>query len=216
MGDNSHFFYKYRSLENMTRFLDILLYHRLYAPTYQELNDPMEGFFKTKKGNGEKSKIIREKLKSYRIVSLSKNYDIGYMWSHYANVHKGCCIELEITSKDWEYTEIDYCKKPLEPEIDDNESLDNIPKLILSKKTTQWICEEEVRFLKDFSSKKRINPYININIIRVLYGFKCDDKTIKALNKIITLINNNIQTTKLQKKELNFGFDEDYIRFRKI
>ena len=38
-------FYKYRSLSNLKRFIDILINNRLYAAKYIELNDPMEGFF---------------------------------------------------------------------------------------------------------------------------------------------------------------------------
>ena len=33
------------------------------------------------------------------------------MWSHYADSHKGCCFELQITgdyNKDWKLTKIDY------------------------------------------------------------------------------------------------------------
>lgn len=39
------YFYKYRSLANMKRFIDILMNRRLYACKYLDLNDPMEGFF---------------------------------------------------------------------------------------------------------------------------------------------------------------------------
>ena len=39
------YLYKYRSLANMKRFIDILMNRRLYASKYLELNDPMEGFF---------------------------------------------------------------------------------------------------------------------------------------------------------------------------
>ena len=36
-------FFKYRDISNLRYFLDILLYNRLYAAKYNELNDPMEG-----------------------------------------------------------------------------------------------------------------------------------------------------------------------------
>ena len=37
--------YKYRSLENFEFFLDILLNKRLYASSYKDLNDAMEGVY---------------------------------------------------------------------------------------------------------------------------------------------------------------------------
>lgn len=39
------YLYKYRSLKDMKRFIDILMNRRLYASKYLDLNDPMEGFF---------------------------------------------------------------------------------------------------------------------------------------------------------------------------
>lgn len=38
-------FYKYRSLENLKRFLEIVMNRKLWSSTYKELNDPMEGVF---------------------------------------------------------------------------------------------------------------------------------------------------------------------------
>jgi len=37
--------YKYRSLVNFERILDIILNQRLYCSKYDELNDPFEGLF---------------------------------------------------------------------------------------------------------------------------------------------------------------------------
>mgnify|MGYP001801434879 FL=1 len=42
--------YKYRSLENFKNFVDIILKNRLYAATYKDLNDPMEGKYYYKEG----------------------------------------------------------------------------------------------------------------------------------------------------------------------
>lgn len=37
-------FYKYRSLENLERFLSIIIDRKLYGALYSEMNDPMEGY----------------------------------------------------------------------------------------------------------------------------------------------------------------------------
>lgn len=49
-------YYKFRSLQNLKRFIDIILNERLYASRYNELNDPMEGVYLTNPLNGN---IIR-------------------------------------------------------------------------------------------------------------------------------------------------------------
>lgn len=39
------YLYKYRSLRNFARFVDILLYNRLHGFTYTQLDDAMKGRF---------------------------------------------------------------------------------------------------------------------------------------------------------------------------
>ena len=84
-------FYKYRSLENLDRFLDIIVNNRLYGAVYNTLNDPMEGKFN--KQGLEKSDFeeIYGTLKTTRICSLLKKQDNQefpnnfLMWPHYAD-----------------------------------------------------------------------------------------------------------------------------------
>lgn len=36
------------------------------------------------------------------------------MWAHYANGHRGCCIELSVKpSKYWQKLDVDYSEQPL-------------------------------------------------------------------------------------------------------
>lgn len=44
MAGTKHF-YKFRSLQNPQRFIDIIVNKRLYAAEVEKLNDPMEGVF---------------------------------------------------------------------------------------------------------------------------------------------------------------------------
>ena len=92
-------FYKYRSLSNIRYFLDILIFKRLYLASYSELNDPMEGAFRIQNGvDVSWLSLLRSEKNNIHICSLSKTYNSILMWSHYADSHKGCCIELEVTS----------------------------------------------------------------------------------------------------------------------
>lgn len=90
--------YKYRSLENLERFLDIVIDNKLYGALYKEMNDPMEGYFQYSPDVDKSvlTGIWEGKNKRY-ICSLSKKSNIGLMWTHYANENKGCCIEVEVT-----------------------------------------------------------------------------------------------------------------------
>ena len=97
-------FYKYRSLENLERFLSIIIDRKLYGALYSEMNDPMEGYYKydprVEKGlmenivNGKKigcnvdrtkksylEKIIKALDSDIEIVKMHKdNLDYGYIY----------------------------------------------------------------------------------------------------------------------------------------
>ena len=80
------YLYKYRSLSNMKRFIDILMNRRLYASKYLDLNDPMEGFFlyDKKAPRSVVSKLWDERAKTL-ICSLSKTPFNGVksvQWQH--------------------------------------------------------------------------------------------------------------------------------------
>lgn len=125
--------YKYRSLENLERFLDIIIDKKLYGALYKEMNDPMEGYFQYDP-NIDKilvRSILDGKNRHY-ICSLSKRPDIGLMWTHYANENKGCCIEVEVTSKTWQLLDVEYSSQI--PVLTDRTSIEDI----LSVKAKMW------------------------------------------------------------------------------
>ena len=45
MKKDNETLYKYRSLTNLKRLIEIVLESKLYASRYKELNDPMEGYY---------------------------------------------------------------------------------------------------------------------------------------------------------------------------
>ena len=98
--------YKYKSLDHFEFFMDLLIKKRLYGATFSELNDPMEGFFISENFSETEWEAMREAKKKVRICSLSKTYDNALMWAHYADEHKGCCIEVEIPDSTWKCLEV--------------------------------------------------------------------------------------------------------------
>ena len=115
MKDNTY--YKYRNLKDFERFLDVVINNRMYGAKPRELNDPMEGKFNKTNLSQDDFKEIRNELKNTRICSLlTKQKDQTFpndylMWSHYADNHNGCCIEVQITGRyntGWELHEIQY------------------------------------------------------------------------------------------------------------
>lgn len=192
------YLYKYRSLQNLKRFIDILMNRRLYASKYLELKDPMEGFFIY---DNSVPRPIVNKLRDDRantiICSFSKSYTNGLMWSMYGDEHKGCCIKLKVTSKKWEELEVNYTDIRLMV-TDRNASIETI----LSTKSQQWKHEQEVRYIL----KNPQSPYIKIAIDTIYLGAKISRADVSFYTSMIKAIDPNINVVKLTKDDIDFGF----------
>lgn len=100
---------------------------RLYMSVYTEFNDPAEGFYMADAHASDIIRWIRNGKKKELICCLSKSYDHSLLWAHYANGHKGCCIEVDVKSP-LDHTEVKYVDKM--PFIDHEDA--NIIKEVLS------------------------------------------------------------------------------------
>ena len=181
MNTKPETFYKYRSIQDFKRFMDILVHNRLYATEFTNLNDPMEGVF-TYSSNVNSFIIGNLKSKKYKtkICSLSKIYNNGLMWSFYADEHKGCCLEVEPIGKSWIKLEMDYSSNIYN--LTENSSIENI----LSHKSIHWNYEEEVRFIKTLDPiKEKISPYLKVKIKRVFLGVRMSNKDKLLIQKIV-------------------------------
>lgn len=193
--------YKYRSLSNIERFLDIIIERKLYGALYKEMNDPMEGYFQYNPDVDRKliSNILVGKNKRY-ICSLSRNSNIGLMWTHYADENRGCCLEVEVTSKTWERLGVEYCEKI--PTLNANTTIEDILKV----KAHMWNYEDEVRYLSReiFDSSKR--PMLSVRINRIIFGYQVATKRYNHLKKVVHALNPKIIVEKMKKENLNYGF----------
>jgi len=198
------YLYKYRSLANMKRFIDILMNHRLYASKYLELNDPMEGFFLYDK-NVPRPVVakLRDERASALICSLSKTPYNGLMWSMYGDEHKGVCIKLRVTSPNWEEVTVDYSSERTLI-TDRNASINTI----LGTKSVQWQHEEEVRYIN--TNPK--SPYLKIEIDTIFFSSKMSRADVSFYTSLIEMANKAnpqkrpIKVVKLTKDDIDFGF----------
>lgn len=205
--DNQPYFYKYKSLGNIERFLDIIANQRIYVPKYDELNDPMEGHYQCF-SMGDDSymkdflKNVRDVKSGVRILSLTTSYDNYLMWSHYCDGHKGVCIKLQVKTKEEPHTVIYDSDIPIltGKTIEDVET-------ILCHKSSLWHYEHEVRYFKPMAEKR--TEYLGIKISDVYFGAKAKEKTARLLTKVITMINPEINCHRLKIEDLKTtsGFD---------
>lgn len=198
------YYYKYRSLANMKRFIDILMNRRLYASKYLDLNDPMEGFFLYDK-NVPRNVVIklRDERATTLICSLSKTPFNGLMWSMYGDEHKGCCIKLRVTSPNWEEVEVNY--NGIKTVVTNRNAT---IQTILGAKSVQWQHEEEVRYIN--TNPK--SPYLKIEIDTIFFGAKMSRADVSFYTELINMANKAypkkkpIKVEKLTKDDIDFGF----------
>lgn len=189
--------YKYRSLSKIERILEIIIDRKLYGALYTEMNDPMEGYFQYSPDVDRNlvRNIMDSKNKRY-ICSLSRKSNIGLMWTHYADENKGCCIEVEVTSK-WERLEVVYSNKI--PTLNASTTLEDILKV----KAQVWHYEEEIRYL---SGENPSNRMLAIRIKRIIFGYKIKTKYFNRIKIVILALNPNIIVEKMRKENLDYGY----------
>ena len=205
--------YKYKSFEHFEYFMDLLIKKRLYGATFKELNDPMEGYFISENFTEDEWKQMKDTKKQVRICSLSKTYDNALMWTHYANEHKGCCIELEVPDSTWKCLEVRYqtTMPKLTSRINPDEAMDTI----FGVKSDFWSYEQEVRFIKTVQTTKEGKPFkanLPIRIKKIYLGVRASNKD--SIERIVKVIDNNIIVEKLKRDDIKFWKDQ-YGRSRK-
>lgn len=156
--------YKYKSLNNIEYVLDIILYNRLYCANGDELNDPLESTFScaTTPESYVRFDKVCEKLKKYRVCSLSKEQDCPLLWGYYADGFRGAAIEVEVP--DTAAIEVKY-GDPLEL-INWSGPDDYVVKKILSTKHEKWSHENEFRILQTECQ------FFDARVTKVILGHK--------------------------------------------
>lgn len=206
---NSHkkYFYKYRSLKNFEHFADIVNNQRLYAATFTELNDPMEGLFYYFEDEicADIIKELKRMKESLKICSLAKNYKCASMWTHYADNHKGIAIEVSVKDDEsYILKDIEYVPKAGFLRKSDNIDFE-ITKSLLSKKLISWKAEKEVRVFKKVYNDTE-PTYIEVEIKKIYTGVRMSDNYYNMLSCFIKEHNEknrkNIQLCRMNSRKL--------------
>jgi hypothetical protein len=167
--------------------LDIFRNNRFYASKFNELNDPMEGFFDYDKTiTKQHRKDLLSEKQNRRICSFCKSFSSPLLWAHYADRFKGICIEIE-TDDSATYEKKNVTYSPFRPYLTHGQTnnLRELADIVLSCKNKAWKYEKEVRLL---TREKYISN--GFSICSIYFGLRTTEANKWLIKKII---NNNVE-----------------------
>jgi len=185
--------------------MDLLIKKRLYGATFNELNDPMEGFFISDNFSEFEWETMKKAKKKVRICSLSTTYDNALMWAHYADEHKGCCIELRVPDSTWKRLDVQYMSSM--PKLSSGITHDEAIETIFGTKSDFWSYENEVRYIKTVQTTKEGKPFkadLPIHISKIYLGIRVANDGRERIERIVKAIEPNIKVEKIKRNEIKF------------
>jgi len=163
---------------------------------FSELNDPFEGVYINRSGDGALDAL----LATMRVCCFSKSHDNLLLWAHYADSHRGLCLEYEVTEEQskGQFMEVRY--------TDDLPVVESIPRMPLGRpqegalainvsregaifltKGAAWAYEMECRTMvlaKDSSSKGQLVACPG-PLTAVYFGLRTSPTVMNIVNKLL-------------------------------
>jgi len=207
----SQTFYKYKSFDNFEFVLDLLLRERLYASSYDELNDPMEGVIDINETiSNELLPNWKSILLKLKICCFSKDPNNSLLWAHYADGGRGILVEFEVPNGTPCY-KVNYSRKPKlgKSQLTIDNAMD-----ILKYKDKAWKYEREYRcILED-------EQYLNIKVKKVYLGPKVSEDRKKLLYGILNCCKPELKAYQLKGRgeelfkglQLQHGMTKTYVK----
>lgn len=181
--------YKYRSfdLSHPERTETTITDARLWSPSIEALNDPLEAGVVLEKSNNDKWSTLAISMfyKSPWCGCICFSYDpvCTQMWAHYACNHEGYILKYERTSnfllRSTSCKPVKYRRKlPIFDILNKPENAEDV----LFTKSEAWEYEKEVRL-----SYPRTNSYTAAGLLKpsgVIYGLRTPKKVKNLINEI--------------------------------
>jgi len=155
--------YNFLSEENA---LNDLFNQYIKVSTLNDLNDPFEllSIDFSEKSLRPKFKQLKDSLsKKLAIICFTKSWRNPLLWSHYADRHRGCALEFDISQS--ELVQIEYRKSRVKipNNIPLNDFLTQFELKLVSTKYSGWKYENEYRLFLDKNELTKVDRYLFYN-----------------------------------------------------
>ncbi len=156
--------------------------------------DPeVEKYYKRRLGS-EIKQLVDAEMDSRGVLSLAERWDCPLMWSHYADEHRGFCIEYDMNDNVCSHIkQVDY-RRPRSIKITElmrwklhksAEAEQNVLDTYFFAKSSQWRYEKEWR---DIHPSNGVKP-APFRISAVYFGLRCDDAVRTSIVKLFANFN---------------------------
>lgn len=223
--------YKYRG-GSFKRDLKSLENNEFWASHTRQLNDPCEGmiaisdyeaqmdnlklFFPQQSNdltllNQAFQNLIDMKDNKLGILSLSKSYDDELLWAHYADSHKGFCIEYDLEkllakqNPKHRFFNVQYSNQIPNlnfSQLSDQNDPDSLIKIMLGYKSQRWEYEDELRVITEHQG---INIYDFRTVKSIFFGLRMADSEITTIMK--SLQGRGVEYFQMHVKVNSFKFE---------
>ena len=157
---------------------------------YDCLNDPYEGSYINNSGEP----VFDHLITSLRVLCFSRRHDNLLLWAHYAENHRGICLEYEFTDEVYRSECFDVKYSSCQPILDRVETYpagvtvhkDREAKVFLTK-SKDWSYEEEYRLLRlaedpNTPGERRSIP---ATLTAVNFGLRASSQIISIVDKLL-------------------------------
>jgi hypothetical protein len=184
--------YRYRQI-NTNTFSEIAE-ERAWYSKYSELNDPFEGGYINKSNDTAIDGLIQQ----FRVCCFSKHHNNLLRWAHYADNHRGICLEYDIPDDvhrtsffPIKYSESQPVLEKVErfPEGDPNVGALSlkIQDAVFLTKSEDWKYEEEWRMLRitERPLEKGEKHAIPGKLSAVYFGLRTNEAAKKIIYRLV-------------------------------
>jgi hypothetical protein len=204
--------FKYRRVD-VNAFHELLT-GELWHSKYAELNDPFDGMYINKANAGDLEHLIS----TLRVCCFSKVNDSLLMWSHYADSHRGICLEYDVDAETYKsrVLHVKYAKSlPILETIRRRAdgtleiNLDKEARIFLTKGEL-WAYEQECRtlILSDNANEKGKGSKAPGPLTAIYFGLRSIPTTVGTINKVLSdRMAITFQRARLAHSEYQLEFD---------
>lgn len=203
------------------KFLTTFLIHKKPQLTEQERKRDVDEVIKSgehrsreklAEQRGKWDEVLENHSRRLGIVCLSESPNNILMWSHYADSHRGFCLEFDadILKKAFYCSRVRYRKQyPTFSEFV-NSSLDEIAHTFVLTKSNHWEYEKEVRLVINAQAEaggelRRVVEYPVEALTGIIFGCNMSDEGKEQIIKAVSSIGANVNLYNCLKSSSSYS-----------